>query len=222
MAPFLKVDFHCHTSYSPDSLNNLPDLLTRARKRGLDRLVVTDHNRLDGALAAKELDPELVIMGEEILTDRGEILAAFVSEEIPRGLPPLKVIELLRAQNAFISVSHPFDPQRGWKEKDLAEIIDLVDAIEIFNARCDRAEYNQRAEYYAKQHGKGGTVGSDAHIPYEAGRAGIILPWFEDAQGLKEVIHQGRVEANLAPMWVHLISGTVYQVRKRLFPWRRI
>ena len=79
----IKVDFHCHSNYSPDAINQLPQLLKLARERGLDRLVVTDHNRLDGALAAKEMDPELVIMGEEIMTTRGELCASFVKEKIP-------------------------------------------------------------------------------------------------------------------------------------------
>ena len=57
MEKLLKVDFHCHSTYSMDSLNALPQLLKLARQRGLDRLVVTDHNCLAGAQAAKELGP---------------------------------------------------------------------------------------------------------------------------------------------------------------------
>jgi len=218
MKQFLKVDFHCHSNYSPDSLNKLPDLLSRARRRGLDRLVVTDHNRLDGALAAKAMDPELVIVGEEIVTDKGEILAAFVKEEIPRDLPVITVIEMLRAQGAYISVSHPFDPKRGWKEKDLAEIIDLVDALEVYNARCLKEEYNARALYYASEHGKGGTVGSDVHIPYEVGRVGLVIPWFEDVEGLKKAMNFNRPDTRLSPAWVHIISGTTYQMHKLFNP----
>ncbi len=110
-----RVEFHCHSRYSPDSLSSARGLIDAARDRGIDRLVITDHNTIRGALAAKALDPERIIVGEEILTQRGELLAAFVSEEVPAMLDPQEAIQRLRQQGAFISVSHPFDRARsGW------------------------------------------------------------------------------------------------------------
>jgi predicted metal-dependent phosphoesterase TrpH len=212
MEKLIKVDFHCHTNYSPDSLNRLPQLLQLARQRGLDRLVITDHNRLDGALAAKEMDPDFVIMGEEILTTRGELCASFVKEEIPRDLSPEEAIDMLRQQGAFISVSHPFDPQRGWQLEDLMEIIDKVDAVEVYNARCLNNKYNIQAVEFAMQHHLGGTVGSDAHTPFEVGKVGLFLPDFQDAEGLKAVIRQGDVQGKLSPAWVHVLSGTKHKL----------
>src|SRR5687768_2374919 len=84
----LRIEFHCHTIFSKDSLTRPRDLVDTCRRKGIDRLVVTDHNTVAGARAARALDPELVILGEEIMTTRGELLAAFVSEEVPRGLSP--------------------------------------------------------------------------------------------------------------------------------------
>ncbi|KAA0272124.1 MAG: PHP domain-containing protein, partial [Chloroflexi bacterium] len=86
------IEFHSHTFASKDSLTRPEDLIRAARRRGLDRVVITDHNSVAGARAAQALDPELVIVGEEIMTTRGEILAAFVTEEIPAGLTPLETI----------------------------------------------------------------------------------------------------------------------------------
>jgi predicted metal-dependent phosphoesterase TrpH len=127
------VEFHCHTMASKDSLTKPKDLIATARRRGIDRLIITDHNTTAGAMIAKDLDPELVIVGEEIMTTKGEILAAYVAEEIPAGLSPQEVLKHLRDQGAFISVSHPFDSMRagGWKESDLLEILPFVDAIEV-------------------------------------------------------------------------------------------
>src|SRR5271157_1668521 len=102
MSQFLKVEFHCHTVYSPDSLNFVPDLLKRSREKGIDRLIITEHNSIYGAQLARELDPELVIIGEEILTQKGELLASFVKEKIPAGLTPMEAIERLKVQGAFI------------------------------------------------------------------------------------------------------------------------
>ena len=82
----LRIEFHCHTRYSKDSLASLERLVKACHRKGIDRVVVTDHNSIAGARAAQELDPELVIVGEEIKTTRGEILAAFITEEVPAGL----------------------------------------------------------------------------------------------------------------------------------------
>src|SRR5215213_1595047 len=112
------VEFHCHTNASKDSLTQPSELIAAAHRRGIDRLIITDHNTTAGARAAQALDPELIIVGEEIMTTHGEILASFVSEELPAGLSPLETIRRLREQGAFISVSHPFDRFRsgGWDE----------------------------------------------------------------------------------------------------------
>ena len=53
----IRVDFHCHTRYSKDSLNNIPYILNMCRRRGVDRVVITDHNTIHGALIAQQLDP---------------------------------------------------------------------------------------------------------------------------------------------------------------------
>ncbi|KAF0107366.1 MAG: phosphotransferase domain-containing protein [Anaerolineaceae bacterium] len=205
---FLIVDFHSHTSASKDSLTSPERLIASARRRGLDRVVVTDHNTIAGARAAHALAPELVIVGEEIMTTRGEILAAFVTEEIPAGLSPLEAIRLLRGQGAFVSVSHPFDAWRSgaWDLDDLLEIVPLVDAIEVFNARCMMPGANRRAAEFARQHNLPGTAGSDAHAAFELGRAVVWLPQFDGPDGLRSAIRQGTVRGRQSPLWIHFTS----------------
>ena len=204
----ISVDFHTHTSASKDSLTTPADLIRFARRRNLDRVVVTDHNTLAGAISAHALDPELVIIGEEIMTSRGEILAAFVTTEIPPGLSPQETIQRLRDQGAFISISHPFDVWRSgaWKLEDLLEIAPLVDAIEIFNARCKTPAANQQAADFAHQHDLPGTSGSDAHAAFELGAARLLLPQFSGPDELLEVIREGKVQGRLSPFWVHFFS----------------
>jgi len=183
------LEFHCHTIYSKDSVTRPEALVRTARTRGIDRLVVTDHNTIGGALVAQKLDPDLVIVGEEILTTQGELLAAFVTEEIPPSLTPLETIRRLRDQGAFISVSHPFDERRGWALEHLQEIAPLVDAIEVFNARCIFEEENSQAQAFALENGLPGTVGSDAHTLVELGQALMILNEdFHDAETLKSAL----------------------------------
>jgi predicted metal-dependent phosphoesterase TrpH len=213
----LKLEFHCHTNASKDSLTKPEDLIRTARKKGLDRLVITDHNSTQGAIAAQKLDPQLVIVGEEILTTRGEILAAFVQEEIPEGLTPQETIKILKEQGAFISVSHPFDRLRkgGWEEKDLLEIIHQVDAIEVFNSRCMNPMFNVQAKQFSEKYNLAGTVGSDAHGAFEVGTSLMELDQFEGAEGMRKVIRGAKLKTKLSPWWVHFVS--IYEsTRKKI------
>jgi hypothetical protein len=208
MPTFLLLDFHVHASNSKDSLTSPEQLMDASRRKGLDRLVITDHNTIAGALVAQRLDSQRVIVGEEIMTTRGEILAAYVTEEVPPGLSPQETIRRLRNQGAFISVSHPFDAWRSghWELDDLLEIVPWVDAIEVFNARCMQPGSNRRAMEFARKHNLPGTAGSDAHAAFELGRATVFLPQFEGADELRAVIRQGRIEGRLSPPWVHFAS----------------
>lgn len=215
----VKLEFHCHTHASKDSLTKPADLIKTARRKGLDRLVITDHNSIQGAREAQLLDPELVIVGEEIMTTRGEILAAYVQEEIPAGLTPQETIKILKEQGAFISVSHPFDRLRkgGWEEKDLLEIIYQVDAVEIFNARCMNPMFNVQARQFAEKYNLAGTVGSDAHAAFEVGTSVILLDQFTGPEEMRKVIRQATYQTRLSPWWVHLFSryaSTVNRVRR--------
>ncbi|NWF64392.1 MAG: PHP domain-containing protein [Chloroflexi bacterium] len=213
----LTLEFHCHTHASKDSLTRPEELIRIARKKGLDRLVITDHNSTAGALAARKLDPELVIVGEEIMTTRGEILAAFVQEEIPAGLTPMETIRILKEQGAFISVSHPFDTLRkgGWLENDLLEIVPYVDAIEIFNSRCMDPRFNWRAQAFAQTHNLPGTAGSDAHGLIEVGRSVMALVPFKGPDEMRSVIRGAKFKTKLSPWWVHFISRYASMKKKR-------
>ena len=212
------AEFHCHTSWSKDSRQKPADLVAACRRKGIGRVVVTDHNSIRGALEAQQIDPELVVVGEEIMTTRGEILAAYVTEEIPAGLDPLKVIGLLREQGAFISVSHPLDRIRSgaWKKQDLDQIIDQVDALEVFNARCWYPEDNDKTLAYAREHGVAGTAGSDAHAGFELGTAMLKILPFGNAGELKKHLTDSEVVGKMSPHWVHLVSRWA-TITKKLF-----
>ena len=212
----MRVDFHCHTHYSPDSIAQIRPLLKAAHAHGLDRLVITDHNCLAGALEAWKIESEFIIIGEEIKTIHGEFLAAFVQEEIPANLDPFKVIEILRGQDAFISVSHPFDEFRsGWPVEMLREIAPLVDAFETDNARVLNQRMNDDARQFCAEYHLPGTAGSDAHAPYEVGRLSLELPPFASAAELRGVIQQGIVIGKISPSWVHGFS-VIAKLSKKL------
>jgi predicted metal-dependent phosphoesterase TrpH len=120
----------------------------------------------------------------------------------------METIKRLRDQNAFISVSHPFDSFRSgsWDEKDLLEILPLVDAIEVYNSRCMLPGFNRAARKFAENHNLPGTVGSDAHAAFEVGRSSLLLEPFSGPDEMRQVLPRGIPRVKWSPPWVHLSS----------------
>ena len=79
-----RIDLHMHTWASPDSRTDPKALIERAREVGLNRIAVTDHNAIEGAVEAHRLAPDLVIVGQEIDTETGGELIAYY---VQRGYP---------------------------------------------------------------------------------------------------------------------------------------
>jgi predicted metal-dependent phosphoesterase TrpH len=202
------VDLHSHTLWSKDCLTSFETIIRLCQRRGVDRIAITDHNTADGALALQKIAPDLVIVGEEIMTTKGEILAYFVKESIPAHLSPQETIRRLRDQKAVISISHPFDRLRkgAWEEADLLEIVDQIDAVEIFNSRCLFPQDNERALQFAHQHGLAGTAGSDAHSWLEYGRGMTRMQPFEGAGDFLVSLREADYIKRLSPYFVHLNS----------------
>jgi predicted metal-dependent phosphoesterase TrpH len=203
-----RVELHCHTYRSGDSLADPGRLLEAMTRVGLDRLAITDHNSIGGALETQALAPDRIIVGEEIMTTEGELLAYFVQEEIPPGLTPEATIRLLRGQRAVVAVSHPFDAFRkgAWQEASLRRILPLVDALEVLNARTWGSRANRLAAQWARDAGLPGIAGSDAHAPREVGTAVTLLEPFQDAATFLVALRTARVAGRRSPGWVHLLS----------------
>lgn len=206
MSGLIKADFHVHSIGSWDSLSRGEDLYRRAKEIGLGKLIFTDHNTIEEGLRMQKMFPDFVIVGEEILTTKAEILAIFVKEEIPKDIEPLEAFKRLRDQGAFISLSHPYAPMRfRWTEAEMEEYMPYLDAIEIANARCIPG-MNQSAAKFAAEHGLCGTAGSDAHGVPELGAMGLELPDFHTADELRESIKSAKVFGKESPLWVRVYS----------------
>jgi hypothetical protein len=213
----VRAEFHCHSVYSPDSLVRVEDLLAACEQKNIAKLAITDHNRIEGALRAHALDPQRVIVGEEIQTTQGEILGYFMREEIPAGLEPLEVIRRLKDQGAFISVAHPFDTNRDathWQPETLEAMLPFLDAFETFNARCLRQTFNTQAQIFAQEHGLAGMTGSDAHSTFELGKATMLLADFNDAIELRTALENAQWDVHLSSAAVHLFSVWAKIVKK--------
>ena len=215
------AELHCHTVYSMDSSNRVDALIRAARERGIQRLAITDHNTIEGALCAKELAPELVVVGEEVLTERGELIAYYVKEEIPKGLSVNETLQRLRAQGALISIPHPFDLWRhGWPLEELLELMPEVDALEVFNSRCMRKVQNDKVLALASEHGKLMTAGSDAHSLVELGLAVVHLPTFNNADELRAALADVEINGRMLSVVDHLKASALIACSK-LIPNKR-
>lgn len=217
MSDLWRVELHCHTRYSFDSLTKPEAVIAACRKRGIDRIAITEHNNIAGALAAQRLAPDLIIVGEEIKTTGGEIIAWFVREEIRRGLTPQETIARLRDQGAVIGIPHPLDSLRRGSAMGLETtlaLIDQVDALEVFNARCLRPADNENSRALAEKQGKLMTAGSDAHSAGEIGAALMRMAPFHDADSFRRSLAAARIEGHLSGGHVRLHS-TFAKIYKR-------
>jgi predicted metal-dependent phosphoesterase TrpH len=85
------------------------------RATTLDLIAITDHERIDGALRARELHAagdysfDLVV-GEEITTRRGHLLALFIEQRIPALRPLDETIERIHDQGGLAIAAHPLAP----------------------------------------------------------------------------------------------------------------
>ena len=172
------IDLHCHTRASFDCLSDPAEVVRVAAERGLTHIAITDHDRIDGALAARATAPAglTVIIGEEVKTRDGDLICIFLERAIPPGLTALQTIAAARAQGGLVGVPHPFDSFRGSMSKSdaLAEIAPLVDWIEGHNARLV-GNGNEQAIAFALDHGRPIVAVSDAHSLIEVGVAYTAL-----------------------------------------------
>ena len=172
------VDLHVHTSASFDSLASPSSVVRAAAARGLSHIAITDHDGIDGGLAAREAArsdaPGLTVMvGQEVTTRDGDLICAFLERSIPSGLSALEAIAATREQGGVVGVPHPFDRFRGslLVSEVLAEYPSLVDWVEVHNARVMIGRGNERASLFAREHDLPGVAVSDAHSAMEIGVA---------------------------------------------------
>jgi predicted metal-dependent phosphoesterase TrpH len=213
----MRVDLHCHTCYSRDSLTTYDELLQAMDRRDLDKVAITDHNVIAGAMEFHARAPDRFLVGEEIKTTHGELIALFVEERIPPGLSPQETIARVHAQSGLIGAPHPLDRLRSEAlgRRMLEAIHEQLDFLEVFNARVSFARDNRLARELAVRWGLPGSAGSDAHAPSEVGRAYIEIPPFDDPASFLDSLAQGQIGGRLSSPGVHLLS-TYAKWRKRL------
>lgn len=215
-----KIDLHAHTWHSLDSPVSPERLVIAAKRRGLDGIAITNHNRFVGhEQARRAAGPDfIVIPGEEVFSSAGEIIGLFLTEEIPPGLAPEETARAIHAQGGVVVVPHPFDRYRrgavGEAVLNRLQRAGLVDAVEVFNGRMMHPLDNRQARRWAHAHEMPVTVGSDGHSTWEYGASYNLLAPFTDAESFKASLHGATYHRHRAPQWVHFVS-TVEKRRGR-------
>ena len=183
-----------HTCFSHDAYQTPRELVERAREIGLDRVAITDHHSIDGALRARDLDPGRVIVGEEITARDGtDVIGLYLTRRIARRLPLERVVDEIRAQNGVVYLPHPFAYLRGARRR-FERAVPLVDIVEVWNSRAFFSPWNRLAMQEVRARGLPEAGGSDAHFSWELGRALTVLPPFADADTLKRAARHARAE----------------------------
>lgn len=176
----LRFDLHVHTFFSKDSLID-PKLLSKiAELRGLKGIAITDHD-VFGAHRRVEKSNILVIPGMEIRTNTGDIIALFIQEPVD-SKDLLEVFDKVKSQDGILIAAHPFGFPR-LRSNVASKAYELLDGIEVMNARNIFQWQNEKAKSLAKRLGKAEVGGSDAHTLYEVGRAYTLA----DASSLEEL-----------------------------------
>jgi predicted metal-dependent phosphoesterase TrpH len=216
-----------HTTYSGipgypflrDSVITLEDVIELTRKKNIDGVAITDHNTIAGALKLKKYVKRRnlnlsVIVGEEVRTLSGDILALDVDSKIEHGNSVEETLDRIRECNGLAVACHPY-AGNGVGEKMVKT--QKFDIIETLNS-CASRTANIRAKELALSLGLTGIGGSDAHKPEIFGNA--VTEVAEDL-AIRESLEKGltKVQGEESPK-IHRITRVLYRIRKPQYLFR--
>jgi predicted metal-dependent phosphoesterase TrpH len=170
-----RADLHIHTLASDGTSGIVEILDVVERDTQLDVIAITDHERIDAALAARAIARDRglraeVIVGEEVTTRGGHLLALFLD----RPIKPLRslrwTIAAVHDQGGIAIPAHPLVPYplcaQGFVLRGLLDDPDEAvhpDALETFNPTTLGRPWHGRVVRFAEQHGLAKVGNSDAH-----------------------------------------------------------
>ncbi len=170
------ADLHVHTTASdglasPEEVVDWVDEYT-----DLTVVAITDHNSVDGSLAAfeyaraKQARVEVVV-GQEVDSRDGHIIGLWAPAAIAPGMSAQQTVRAIHEQGGIAIAAHPFAPRwwhrHGLSRGDIDEYdTTSFDAVEVANSTPLLLFANVRARLYwrANRHRLAKTGGSDAHI----------------------------------------------------------
>jgi len=193
----LKLDLHVHSEHSPDGRSSVDSLVAALPGAGIQGLALTDHNSVAGHRRLRELARERLslrlLVGVEVSTQEGHLLAYGLEESPPPQRPVAETIDWVEAHGGVPVLAHPF----RWSHGVGGHVARTarVPAVESINGH-NRPSANTRAAAVAAARALGSTGGSDAHSPREIGRARTCFP--EGANTVDELLDALRRGATVA------------------------
>jgi predicted metal-dependent phosphoesterase TrpH len=165
----MRIDLHCHSSYSYDNYLDPLQVITRARELNLDGVCFTEHLSYDLSRFVESLDPPdgfLILRGVEISTDKGHVLVYGVRDDSWNTWHRdfhLEILEVVRNVQSLGGICVPAHPFRGWNA--LGEEIFQIEGFEALETHngLSTDEQNQRALNAANRLRLPSIGGSDCH-----------------------------------------------------------
>lgn len=176
------ADLHMHTTYS-DGRPTVRALLDHvARRNDLQVIAITDHDTIEGALEARTLQsryPFELIVGEEVSSRQGHILALYIERCVPRGLSAMETIAAIHEQGGLAIAAHPFITTWtvGKQHVTMQGVGTLMatlpfDGVEVDNSTPFMSWANYQARRYNRRTCRLPELGnSDAHIMEAIGKS---------------------------------------------------
>jgi predicted metal-dependent phosphoesterase TrpH/glycosyltransferase involved in cell wall biosynthesis len=192
----IHVDLHMHTDHSHDCATPVDELLASAKAAGLGAIAITDHNEISGALeAAERANGIKVIVAEEVKTaDQGEVIGLFIQEKIARGMTLDETIAEIRRQGGLVYVPHPFDRMHAVPDYEhMLDIVEEIDAIEVFNPRVAISSFNEEAARFAAKYRIVAGAGSDSHVAQGLGSVKIKMRDFDGPEEFLESLREADI-----------------------------
>jgi hypothetical protein len=211
----IRVDLHVHSSASFDSKSE-PDLVAdRSSRLGLDPVFLTDHDTTLAATRLQVVSRRRVVVGEEITTTDGELIGLFLQRRIPPGLTARQTALEIKDQGGLVYLEHPYDPfRRHLSEAAIEDLAELIDIVEVFNARSDE-KTNRRAEELREILGAAPGAGSDAHTLKELGSVYVEMQNFDGADDFLANLRGARVVKGRPKFLLIAEAGLRHKIRQR-------
>jgi predicted metal-dependent phosphoesterase TrpH len=183
-----RADLHIH-SLASDGVSSVTEILEYAQNSArLDVIAITDHERVDAAHAARAIAEARamhleVIVGEEVTTRGGHVLALFINERIKPWGSLRSTIARIHEQGGLAVIAHPLVPYPLCASaRSIRRLLDEQDAIfhpdgiEAFNPTTARMRWAKRAPAFIAELGVAAIGASDAH---RAEHVGVALTTFD-------------------------------------------
>jgi predicted metal-dependent phosphoesterase TrpH len=141
------IDVHVHSHHSPGCTLAPRDIVRRAKEAGLDGVVVTDLNTLEGMAEVREAgrDQGLVALcGAEFVTDHGHYLCYFPEPDRVPAPPQMfgttpwpvhEVVRRVREMGGAVVAAHPYDKS---VERPSGDFIFTLDGLAALQGLCAR------------------------------------------------------------------------------------